>query len=327
MPDVSFFKIESEGYLARVPAGTLPAARPDEAHDYFVLVQPHSAQDLAAWADASGLGSVVPRDLINPDEDSALFQRRTGSLFMQYPTNWDAAANAKAYLSFLCLPHLIIAVTGRTVSNLDAIIRGATAPDGLRGSHTGALLAYLMSSYAKTNVVGLRELRNDVAEAESALAASTVLANRSTSAEASLRALSRQIAAMLDIVDDQAFVVRTLRELHTPVLNLDEERDFLEDLSADSDYAFRVANRIEARFRLLGARVEQVQADNTDRRLRLLTIISAVFLPLTLVTGYFGMNFVNMPLLAVPHATLFLIASMGALTAGLLVYFKRHDWF
>jgi len=29
----------------------------------------------------------------------------------------------------------------------------------------------------------------------------------------------------------------------------------------------------------------------------------------------------------VPHATLFLIASMGALTAGLLVYFKRHDWF
>jgi magnesium transporter len=143
---------------------------------------------------------------------------------------------------------------------------------------------------------------------------------------AQMQMLWPQVAAMLDLVDDQAFVVRTLRELTSPALNLELHRDYLDDLAADSDYAYRVAVRLETRYRLLGEQLETVQAASTERRLRALTIISAIFLPLTLVTGYFGMNFVDMPLLRIPNATIVLVALMLALTVGLLLYFKRERW-
>jgi Mg2+ and Co2+ transporter CorA len=199
----------------------------------------------------------------------------------------------------------------------------------LRGADLGALLANLISSYAKSLDVALRQLRNDIADVEALLSAQASPSSASREkiqVATQLRVLWPQMTAMLDLVDDQAFVVRTLRELNSPVLNLDPHRDYLDDLAADSDYAYRVAVRLEARYRLLGERLESIQAETTDRRLRLLTIVSAVFLPLTLVTGYFGMNFVDMPLLHIPNATVILVALMILLTAGLLQYFKRTRW-
>jgi magnesium transporter len=45
----------------------------------------------------------------------------------------------------------------------------------------------------------------------------------------------------------------------------------------------------------------------------ILTILSGIFLPLTLVTGYFGMNTGGLPLTEDPHGTL-------KVTVGLLLF-------
>jgi magnesium transporter len=329
VPKVTHLRIEPAGNVAAVPDGLTSLASHEEGPDEFVLVEPAGAADLAAWALTSGMGVAIPPDLVDPDEDSALFQRRRDALFIQFPTNWDESADRRAYLGLLCLPNRIIAVTGGSVRSLDTILKDAAAPGSLRAPTTAALLTYLMSAYAKLTVVTLRQIRNDLAgfEADLAAAGDKAANGRAGVFEEEARVLSRQVAAMLDIVDDQAFVVRTLGELHSPVLNLAELSEYLDDLSADSDYAYRVASRLEARFGLLIVQLERMQADATDRRLRLLTIISAVFLPLTLITGYFGMNFTDMPLLTIPHATLYLVLFMCALTAGLLLYFRRRQWY
>lgn len=329
MPQVFCFRIEATYNLSPIAPEQLPRTWSDADPDYLVLVQPSGAEDLAAWARASDFSGAVPDDMIDPDEDSALFQRRPGSVYIQFPTNWDSATRTKAYLSLLCLPHRLIALPSASVLNLDKMLTDACAPGSLRGADQGALLANLISSYAKSLDVALRQLRNDITEVETLLSAQAFPNNASrekNQVATQLQVLWPQLTAMLDLVDDQAFVIRTLRELSSPVLNLDPHRDYLDDLAADSDYAYRVAVRLEARYRLLGERLESMQAETTDRRLRLLTIVSAVFLPLTLVTGYFGMNFVDMPLLQIPNATVILAALMILLTAGLLLYFRRARW-
>ena len=60
--------------------------------------------------------------------------------------------------------------------------------------------------------------------------------------------------------------------------------------------------------------------------MRIFTVITAVFLPLTLIVGWYGMNF-DMPEYAYEYAYPIIIGVSTLLTIFLLLYFKRHRWF
>jgi Mg2+ and Co2+ transporter CorA len=51
--------------------------------------------------------------------------------------------------------------------------------------------------------------------------------------------------------------------------------------------------------------------------MRTLTLITALFMPLTLITGVFGMNFDRMPWLREPDGFWWSIGLMGAVALGL----------
>ncbi len=67
-------------------------------------------------------------------------------------------------------------------------------------------------------------------------------------------------------------------------------------------------------------------AYRTNQVVRTLTVITAVFAPLTLIAGVFGMNFVHMPLLRDPEGFWVTLGAMGALSTALLLFFglKRY---
>jgi magnesium transporter len=69
-----------------------------------------------------------------------------------------------------------------------------------------------------------------------------------------------------------------------------------------------------------------VQGNKMNQVMKTLTIISVIFLPLNLIVGYFGMNFVNMPELSIPHADRYVLSGMLIIIFSLLIYFKRKDW-
>jgi len=60
--------------------------------------------------------------------------------------------------------------------------------------------------------------------------------------------------------------------------------------------------------------------------MKVLTVISSVMLPLTLVTGIYGMNFDRIPGLHHPFAFFIVIGGMLLLAVGMLVIFKRSRW-
>jgi magnesium transporter len=67
-------------------------------------------------------------------------------------------------------------------------------------------------------------------------------------------------------------------------------------------------------------------SNRLSENMRFLTLFSAVFLPLTLISGIYGMNFVHMPGLQHPLAFPLVVLAMVA-TAGLvLLFFRRKGW-
>ena len=64
----------------------------------------------------------------------------------------------------------------------------------------------------------------------------------------------------------------------------------------------------------------------TNEIVRLLTVVSAIFLPLTLIAGIFGMNFEYMPELHYRYSYYTLLGMMAALAIGMLVLFRRKRW-
>jgi magnesium transporter len=71
----------------------------------------------------------------------------------------------------------------------------------------------------------------------------------------------------------------------------------------------------------------------TNEVVRVLTVISSIFIPLTFIAGVYGMNFdpklspFNMPELEWPFGYLFAICLMLAVAIGMIVFFKRKKWF
>ena len=61
--------------------------------------------------------------------------------------------------------------------------------------------------------------------------------------------------------------------------------------------------------------------------MRVFTIVTVLFLPLTLITGWFGMNFVNMPELQSEWGYPAIIAASVLLVAGLLWFFRHKKCF
>ncbi|MEO5753256.1 MAG: magnesium/cobalt transporter CorA [Chthoniobacterales bacterium] len=64
----------------------------------------------------------------------------------------------------------------------------------------------------------------------------------------------------------------------------------------------------------------------TNEIMRTLTVISAVFIPLTFIAGVYGMNFQHMPELAKPYGYYVCLAVMISVAVGQLIYFKRRGW-
>ncbi|WP_299781636.1 magnesium/cobalt transporter CorA [uncultured Formosa sp.] len=60
--------------------------------------------------------------------------------------------------------------------------------------------------------------------------------------------------------------------------------------------------------------------------MKVLTIISTIFIPLTFIAGIYGMNFDNMPELHHPYSYPILICIMVIMVAIMIYYFKRKKW-
>lgn len=115
-------------------------------------------------------------------------------------------------------------------------------------------------------------------------------------------------------------VVREYRWIST------EERTYFRDIY---DHLVRFTEAVDRIHELLDTAVEIYlgqAAYGTNRVMKILAVIATMGLPLTVTTGFFGMNFRHLPGLGRPEAIGLLIGALVVIEVALVVVFRRKGW-
>ena len=100
------------------------------------------------------------------------------------------------------------------------------------------------------------------------------------------------------------------------------------------DHTMELLDLMES-YREIGSDLRDIYLASINNRMndvmKVLTVIATVFMPLTFITGYYGMNFNtespwNMPLLNFRYGSLVAGAMMAATTIGMVLFFWRRGW-
>jgi magnesium transporter len=99
-------------------------------------------------------------------------------------------------------------------------------------------------------------------------------------------------------------------------------RDVLEHIERVLTHVRRLEHSAEVavqmHFSALGHRTNDI--------MRTLTVLTAIFLPLNLITGFFGMNFDTLPLIHSATGIWTAVGAMAAIGVGLIAYFRRKRY-
>jgi len=95
------------------------------------------------------------------------------------------------------------------------------------------------------------------------------------------------------------------------------------------DHVIQVIDNVEM-FREMSSSILDIYLSSTSYKLneimKVLTIISTIFIPLTFIVGLYGMNFKYFPEIDWKYGYLFVWGIMLGVTTLMLYYFKKKKW-
>jgi magnesium transporter len=138
----------------------------------------------------------------------------------------------------------------------------------------------------------------------------------------------RDLIAMRRIIRPQLGVVAALARLDLPWLRLEED-DYFGDIQDHLNKGWDTLEDFKDVVDSLSNANDSLNVHRTNEVIKVLTVISVITLPLTLVTGIFGMN-IGLPLQVSPEGGLYAFAAIMTLMIGIalsmLAIFRWRGW-
>jgi magnesium transporter len=137
--------------------------------------------------------------------------------------------------------------------------------------------------------------------------------------------LRRELLTFVRVVRQQRDAVGALMRGENPLIG-EPVRVYLRD---SYDHAIQLNDVLDTFLEIALGLMEVYHsslAHRTNEIIKVLTILSSIFIPLTFIVGVYGMNFEHMPEIGWRYGYAFSWGIMLAVVVGLLVYFRRNGW-
>jgi magnesium transporter len=283
----------------------------------------HDAEILARLRDHFGLHLLVAEDVAHVGQRAKL-EEYDGFLFLVMPMlHFDDTHQTVEVeqVSLVLGPTWVLTFQERAGDAFDPVRERLRGSHG-RIRHRGAdYLAYALTDAVVDHYFGILERLGDLAESLE----EEVMKDPAPQVLRRITHLRRELLLVRKLVwplrEATGALSRTDSELMTDATQL-----FVRDVH---DHAVRVIETLET-LRDLVAGMADLYLSGVGQRanevIKVLTIMATIFIPLTFLVGVYGMNFEDMPELAIPWAYPALWALMVGVAGVMLWYFRKRRW-
>lgn len=314
--DITFHKLEN-GTINQVKQELIPEEWKTKAD--WVDVRAENHQEVADYFSDLNIFPELPHCIVHPEiyPFSNSFEK---SIFLNLSISDASNIYIADYVSVILENELIITIV--PLKNDLFNERNISTFSEKKHSSIGNFLFYILAvkTLAQNNV-NLRAARTRLQKLEQ------LLINDSEEISSNdLMSCERDINQLSDIIEDQYVGFGILASLDSADQK-QEEIQLMQDAIKGFEPLDKAMQRLEKKAESLRLHYMLIQQEKSTRKINVLTIVQAIFVPLTFIAGVYGMNFIHMPGLNWEYGYMLVWLVFVAMAGGLLIYFYRKGWF
>lgn len=241
-------------------------------------------------------------------------------LFVRLP--YLSASGELHTLRLLVGPTAIVSARTAAVEELDQLV--TTLETGARKVRptVAHLLIELLEAILREASPASYKLRDEIHDLADGLEAGA-----KDIALSDLLGVKRRSTELVSLIEDQLICLGHLMVVRSDSLSLSKVKSDLNTVIKALQRIRPIVLRLNDEARELRHGYAGLLQEASNRRLSLLAVLSAIYLPSTLVAGIFGMNFSDIPMTEVPGGYVVALLLIVVLVVSQLLFFWRRGWF
>ncbi len=313
--------IEIDDGLELAPIDTEAAVQAVQNPDarIWIDLQAGKTGELEAWLDRLAIGGLCRRLCLEARDRPGFYPFKREILLVMPVLADGEISGGVDHIVLLCRENLLLTVHGVPLQRFAGV---EDSESWLSERSIAALVSALLVDASLVFVRRTADLRNSI------LALEQQVDREPESVEADdLLDRRAEVLALGAVVGDQLPSLESLSAIDKPFFQLEVAGEYVTCALVNLRAADGALNWMDQRIGALHSALQMYSQSKTNRRLGMLTILSAIFMPMTLVAGIWGMNFVNMPELDYRFGYPMALGVIAVIGSAMFVFFRRSGWF
>ncbi|MFX1312457.1 MAG: magnesium/cobalt transporter CorA [Promethearchaeota archaeon] len=284
------------------------------------LAQVHVIEEIG---NQFGLHPLVLEDILSPNQRPKLEDYGSYIFTVLTKLNWNKEEEEFEYeqISLILGENYVISFQERDTNLFNPIYERIQVPKGrVRLMGADYLLYVLIDIIIDNYFLILEKVGEDIENLEDVL-----IKNPEPETLQLIYRLKRSSIDLRKSIWPIREVINKLQREQSKLIK-DDLQIYLRDIY---DHIFRISDLLENYRDIIFGMLDLYLSSVSNRMndiMKVLTIISTVFIPLSFLAGFYGMNFIYMPEFSYPIAYPILIVVMIIIALVMLIFFKRKKW-
>ena len=303
------------------PEKTVEVSASEDTKVWLDLIDPSPAE-LEQWLDRLKIEDLARRLCIEARDRPGFYPLKSELFFVLPILIKNVDSNEVDYITFICRENLLFSMHRKVILDSKQKSVLELSDSWIPARSIAGLLSALLINMSLNYLSHSIRLRDAILDLEERMDR----APDKVGAEEIIDMRSRLIE-LGTVVSDQLPPLQAISKIRKPFFKIDEAEEYMNCALVNIQSVDSSLGWLDGRISAMRTGYDMHAQDQTNRRLNVLTILSAIFNPAVLMAGFWGMNFTNMPLLTESYGYFVAVSLMVLTGVFMFLFFRKGGWF